>query len=62
MNRERRKELGKVFFDLAKYLLTIGVIGPFFLNSFDIVYFIFGIMISIVILIIAFYITPKDKN
>lgn len=29
MNRERRKALGSVFFDVAKYLLTTTAVGSF---------------------------------
>lgn len=62
MNKERRTALGKVFFDLGKYILTVGIIGAFFTETVDIVYMIWALVVSIIILILAYYITPKDKN
>jgi len=62
MNRERRIALGKVFFDLGKYILTVGVIGAFFIESIEILNMIWALIVSITILLLAYYITPKDKK
>jgi len=62
MNRDRQKAVGKVFFDLTKYLLTTVAVSSFMTENFKIGKFIIGIIVAFLILIVAYYITPKDKN
>ena len=62
MNRERRKEAGKVFFDLSKYLLTAVAAGSFISDKpFDWDMILIAVVTSFCILVIAYFITPKDK-
>ena len=35
MNRERRKEVARVFFDLSKYVLTVAVVGSILTKNYD---------------------------
>ncbi len=62
MNRERQKALGNMFFDVAKYLLTSAAIGSFVVQNVNLVAFAVSIITSIIIAIIAYYITPQDKE
>ncbi len=63
MNTERRKELGRMLMDIAKYLATVGLIGSFLTKSLD---FATGLIITFVVVllsVIAFYtIPPKGEN
>lgn len=62
MNRERRKVIGNVFADVAKYTLTAGVLGSLLSEKFSLLlYFVTGILL-IVFMVLAYYITPKDKS
>ena len=62
MNRERRKEVGKVFFDLSKYRLATVAIGSFISKDFNSASAIVAIIASFVIMALAYYITPQDKE
>ena len=62
-NRERRREVGKVFFDLSKYLLTTGAIGSLIVKeSFNLKALIIGLVLSSIAMIVAYYIYPPDKE
>ena len=57
-NEDRRKELGKMLMDIAKYLATAGLIGSILTNKLT---FIAGVLIILVVLIliaVAYYIIP----
>ncbi|MBI1745556.1 MAG: hypothetical protein HYR55_03100 [Acidobacteria bacterium] len=57
-HEDRRKELGKMLMDIAKYLATVGFIGSLFTDKLDI---LTGttIFISVITLVVtAFYIIP----
>jgi len=62
MNRERRKGIAKVFFDLAKYLLTAVAVAPLVSEDFKVRNIVIALIIAFIILIIAYYVTPKDKK
>ncbi|MBI5787723.1 MAG: hypothetical protein HZA78_02555 [Candidatus Schekmanbacteria bacterium] len=58
-NEDRRKELGKMLMDIAKYLATIGLIGGMLTQTLN---FINGIVIVLVVLIltiVAFFTIPS---
>lgn len=62
-NRERRKEVGKVFFDLSKYLLTTIAIGSFVSReSLNIKALIIALIASGISMLVAYYIYPPDKE
>lgn len=62
-NRERRKEVGKVFFDLSKYLLTTIAVGSFVVKeSLSVSAFIIALLASSVAMVVAYYIYPQDKE
>ncbi|WKZ15465.1 MAG: hypothetical protein QY317_16340 [Candidatus Jettenia caeni] len=62
MNKDRRKIVGTIFADAAKYTLTAGVIGSIISGKFVIpVGFMLGITFFI-FLSLAYFITPKDKE
>ncbi|MBI4824741.1 MAG: hypothetical protein HY805_11035 [Nitrospirae bacterium] len=61
-HEDRRKELGKMLMDVAKYLATVGLIGSFLTRTLT---FEVGLVITIVVLgltIIAFYTIPPKKG
>jgi hypothetical protein len=61
-NRERRKEVGKVFFDLSKYLLTTVAIGSLLSKEVNAITTAIAAISSFVLMALAYYITPLDKE
>lgn len=61
-NRERRKEVGKVFFDLSKYLLTTVAIGSLLTKEVNVITTAIATVSSFVLMALAYYITPLDKE
>ncbi|MBI2082013.1 MAG: hypothetical protein HYT76_00440 [Deltaproteobacteria bacterium] len=59
-HRERRKALGGLFFDVAKYLLTTIAVGSFLAKDASLVSSAVAIFFSFVLIVLAFYITPQD--
>ena len=62
MNRDRRKALGSMFFDVAKYLLTTTAVGSFVINDVNLIASAIATLASFVLIAIAYYITPQDKE
>ena len=62
VNWERRKALGNVFFDVAKYLLTTTAVGTFVIEEVKFIAFAVAVTTSFVLIILAYYITPPDKE
>lgn len=62
MNRERRKALGNVYFDVAKYLLTTTAVGSFVVKDVNIIASVISSLASFGLIAIAYYITPQDKE
>jgi len=62
MNRNRRKALGNVFFDVAKYLLTTTAVGSFVVKDVNLVASAIASPASFVLIAIGYYITPQDKE
>ena len=61
-NRERRREVGKVFFDLSKYLLTTVAIGSLFAKEVNTITTAIAAISSFALMALAYYITPLDKE
>ena len=62
-NRERRKEVGKVFFDLSKYLLTTIAVGSFVSKeTLNTKALIIALIASGTAILVAYYIYPSDKE
>lgn len=61
-NEDRRKELGKMLMDVAKYLATVGFIGSLLTDRLSIASGI-SIFAAVIILVIAsFYTIPPKKG
>lgn len=61
-NRDRRKALGNVFFDVAKYLLTTTAVGSFVVKDVNLVATAIAALTSFALIAIAYYITPQDTE
>lgn len=61
-NKDRRKELGKVFFDVSKYLITAVVIASLLGEKVNLPVFFIGLILSLLTLALGYFITPKDKG
>ncbi len=58
----RRKKLGEVFFDVAKYSLTAGVVGSL-LSGHSNVSILLGVgIITLLSLVIGWFILPKEEK
>ena len=63
MNRDRRKTVASIFADAAKYSLTAGVLGAVVIGGEKSVSagIIMG-LIAGVFSVLAYFVTPKDKE
>jgi hypothetical protein len=61
-NRERRKEVGKVFFDLSKYLLTTVAVGSIISEEVNMYAVVIAIIASFGLMALAYHITPPDQG
>jgi len=60
VNRDRRKVIGNIFADAAKYTLTAGVLGSILAGKF-IAFVGISLGVSFVLFaVLAYFITPKD--
>jgi len=62
VNQERRKALGTVFFDVAKYLLTTTAVGTFVVEEANLIALAIAVTTSFALMALAYYITPQDKE
>jgi hypothetical protein len=62
VNWERRKALGGVFFDVAKYLLTTTAVGTFVVENPKFLALAIAVATSLTLMALAYYITPQDKE
>jgi len=62
MNRDRRKLIGNIFADSAKYILTAGIIGNFLSGKFTLFMTIGSLIVFGLLVLFAYLITPKDKE
>jgi len=59
----RRERLGNLLFEVVKYLITIILIGRLLKpESITLKVFVSGFVLTIVLLITAYFITPKNNN
>jgi len=62
-NRTKRNELGKHFYDIAKYILTVVLIGKLFAPMpVSVWVIILAIITSVVFGLFGYLIIPKDKE
>jgi len=61
-HEDRRKEAGKMFIDIAKYIITVGVIGGMLSERMTVIMAIAIFVIAIVAFIIGFYTIPPKKG
>jgi hypothetical protein len=62
VNLERRKALGQVIFDVAKYLVTTTAVGTFVVKEVNFVALAIAVTFSVGLMAIAYYVTPLDKE
>lgn len=62
VNRERRKELGKMILDVTKYLLTVGIIGSTITASITLPMAVLLFVLALVMAVIGFYVIPKKEE
>ena len=62
MNWERKKALGNVFFDVAKYLITTTAVGSFVIEDINLLASTIAVGFSAGLMAVAYYITPPDKE
>lgn len=61
-HEDRRRELGRMLLDVAKYLATVGLIGSFLTHTLSLE---MGAIIALVVLglaVIAFYTIPPKRG
>ncbi|MEW6619358.1 MAG: hypothetical protein AB1422_08495 [bacterium] len=61
-NRKRREKLADLFFDIVKFILTVGIIGSLITGIFKPLYLMSGIICAILLTIGAYFLIPKDKE
>jgi hypothetical protein len=59
---DRRKELGKMLMDVAKYLATVGLVGSFLTDNLTYPAGLIITIVTLVLLTVAFYIIPPNKG
>jgi len=62
MDKARRKVIGNIFGDAAKYTLTAGVIGGILSGQYSLLSSIGIGTFFVVFLLLAYFITPKDEE
>ncbi len=61
-NRTRRLELGKMIIDVAKYILTIVVVGGLVSNKVDISAMVTGIVLATGLMGLGFQVIPPEET
>jgi len=56
----RRKKLGEFFFDIAKFSVTVGIIGRFISEDVDVKAFGLILIGSAIALILGWFILPRE--
>lgn len=51
-----------MFFDVAKYLLTTTAVGSFVVEEVNLMASVIAIATSLAVIVVAYYITPPDKE
>lgn len=58
----RRKEAGKMFIDVAKYIVTVGIIGNILSAKMSIIAAVAIFSVAIISFVIGFYTIPPKKE
>lgn len=61
-NEDRRREAGKMFIDIAKYIITVGFIGGILTDKLTSLLAIVLIVVAIISFIIGFLVIPPKKG
>jgi hypothetical protein len=61
-HEERRKEAGKMFIDIAKYIVTVGIIGNILSEKMSVAAAGAIFSVAIISFIIGFYTIPPKKE
>lgn len=61
-HEDRRREAGKVLMDIAKYLLTVGLLGAFIADKLTLPLAITIVVIAFISFIVGFYIIPPKTE
>jgi hypothetical protein len=61
-HEDRRREAGKMFIDIAKYIVTVGIVGGMLSERMTIFMAIAIFVVAIVSFIIGFYTIPPKKG
>jgi hypothetical protein len=62
VNKDRRKVVANIFADAAKYVLTAGIISSLLAERLSIVFSIVLVSIFTTFTVVAYFLTPKDKE
>lgn len=58
-NDDRRKALGTMLMDIAKYLATVGLIGSFLTGGLTVTGGAIIAVVVVVLMVVAFYVIPQ---
>ena len=62
VHEDRRKEAGKMFIDVAKYIVTVGIIGNILSEKMSVTAAAAIFTVAIISFIIGFYTIPPRKG
>lgn len=61
-HEDRRKEAGKMFIDVAKYIVTVGIIGNLLSEKMSVIAATAIFSVAIISFIIGYYTIPPNKE
>jgi hypothetical protein len=61
-HEDRRREAGKMFIDVAKYIVTVGIIGGVLTEKMSVIAASAIFIVAIISFIIGFYTIPPKKE
>lgn len=59
---DRRREAGKMLIDIAKYIVTVGIIGGILTDKMSVVAAIAIFIVAIMSFVVGFYTIPPKKE
>jgi hypothetical protein len=62
IHEDRRKEAGKMFIDIAKYVITVGIIGNMLSEKMSVITAVAIFIVATISFIIGFYTIPPKKE
>ncbi len=62
INRDRRKVVGGIFADAAKYSITAGTVALFLAGKLNAVSVVLVALIFGMLTVVAYFVTPKDQK